>query len=410
MKKKNNNGIREIFVSPQYSNLRICLAVILLVAGVTLIALSISKTLVTSPGWVTIESNVKPEESCSGDFIFQYLLGETNQAANLEQRDITALYSQAAKTAYQVFHESESFAGVNNVAYLNSHVNQEVVVPKVLYDAFALLESHENRAIFFAPLYAQYLGMFHSDEDHVAQMYDPSRDGDAKAFVDEVLPYLNDETMISLELLGNNRVKLFVADAYLQFAQGKAITTFIDFYWLKNAFIVDYLAQEMINAGYTNGVISSFDGYQRNLDTANRSYSLNLLDRVEKDVYHAAVMEYVGALSMVSLRSYPTGDLAVQQYYQWADGRITSCHIDGKDGRSKTAVNDLLGYSKTAGCAEILLQLYPLYVADTLDTQALQELTVETVYCKDYKIYASDGGISLSGLYDQDGVSYRKAE
>ena len=119
---------------------------------------------------------------------------------------------------------------------------------------------------------------------------------------------------------------------------------------------MDYLAQEMTAAGYTNGLISSFDGFQRNLDTSNRAYSLNLLDRVEQDVYQAAILEYSGKSALVSLRNYPTSALSVQQYYQWSDGSYTSCHIDGTDGFSKTSVNDLLGYSKTAGCAEILLR------------------------------------------------------
>ncbi len=405
MKNSNNKPIREIFVSPKYSKLRIWLVVLLLALGVTLIAVSLTRALVTPPGWATIEGNV--QDSCSGDFVFQYLLGASGKAANLEQRDVTQRYNQAAKSAYQIFHESECFTGVNNVCYLNTHVNEAVQVPKALYEAFTLLERYENRALYLAPLYREYIGMFLSDADHVAQMYDPRKNADAQAYFSEVLVFINDEDMIQLELLGDNTVKLNVAEAYLQYAQEKGITTFIDFYWLKNAFIADYLAQEMTAAGYNNGVISSFDGFQRNLDTSNRGYSLNLLDRVGQDVYQAAVLEYSGVPALVSLRNYPTSALAVQQYYQWSDGSYTSCHIDGADGRSKTAVNDLLGYSKTAGCAEILLQMYPLYVADTLDTEALQALDMETVYCSDYVIYASDEVIKLTGLYQKDGISYR---
>ena len=80
---------------------------------------------------------------------------------------------------------------------------------------------------------------------------------------------------LTLELLGGNQVKLNVADAYLQFAKANEITEFINFYWLKNAFIVDYMAEELEAAGFTGGIISSFDGFQRNLGATKGSYSQN---------------------------------------------------------------------------------------------------------------------------------------
>ena len=104
--------------------------------------------------------------------------------------------------------------------------------------------------------------------------------------------------------------------------------------------------------------------------------------------------------------------LAVQQYYEWADGMITSCHIDPADGRNKTAVNDLLGYSKALGCAEVLLELFPVYVAQTLDTQALETAEaqgVHSIYCADRKIYCSDASAVLVDIYSDSAVQYEKA-
>lgn len=414
-RRKNNTPrvepIQKIQVSGSHRTLRIWLVVLLAVLGITLIVTSLVGMLSTNPGWVTISTGQSPQESCSGDFYFQYLLGEGDQAANLEQRQVTDVYAQAAKDAYEMFHAEQSFPGVNNVWYLNQHVNEEVLVPQALYEAFSLLEKYENRAIYLAPLYRQYVGLFLSNEDSVAQSYDPTKDDRAKAYVEEILAFTGAEEMIDLELLGENRVKLRVSEAYLQYAREQEITVFIDFNWMKNGFIVDYLAQELIQAGCTNGVLSSFDGFQRNLDTTYRSYRLNVFDRVGQDVYPAGVLEYTEITAMVTLRNYPTSELAVQQYYQWKDGSYTSCHIDPTDGYSKSAVNDLTGYSRTLGCSKILMQLFPVYVADSLDETALAALSgqgVETIYCKDYEIFTSDASAAILQLYQDENIAYRR--
>lgn len=396
--------VKHIEVTDKNRKPKLVLIVVLLALGVTLIAMAITQILVTPPGWETIKVDGDADESCAGDFVFQYLLGDGEQAANLEQRDVTRVYSEAAKEAFQIFHEERLFDGVQNVAYLNQHPNEEVEIPKVLYDAFAMLQKYENRALYLAPIYREYVGMFLSGQDWYAKEYDPDQSEEQNTYFAEVLAFTTDENAVKLELLGNNRVKLSVSANYLQYAESKEITGFIDFYWMKNAFIVDYLAQKLTDAGYTKGTISSFDGFSRNLDASERSYHLNIFDRVGKEIYQAGALNYSGALAMVSLRNYPMSELAVQQYYQWEDGSYTSCHIDPADGRSKTALNDLTGYSRTLGCGEILMQLYPVYVAEELNIDVLSG--VDTVYCKDQTIYTSDPAAVIAGLYQKDGIGY----
>lgn len=403
--------VKKIDVDDKHRKPKLVLIVVLLALGLTLIVTSIVGLLKTEPGWTTIQANVTSEESCSGDFQFQYYLGAGDRPANLEQRELTQLYSDATKTVFEIFHEDQLFNGVNNVCYLNQHVNEVVQVPKVLYDAFALLEEHGTRALFAAPLYWEYIGLCLSDQDAVAETYDPDKDALQQEYFAEVLAFTNDETAVSLQLMGDNQVKLCVSDEYLEYAQTHEITEFISFYWLKNAFIADYLAETLIAAGYTNGIISSFDGFSRNLDVSAQNYRMNLFDRVGGEVYVAGALEYSGATAFVSLHSYPMSELAVQQYYTWKDGSVTSCYIDPADGRDKTAVNDLLGYSKNFGCAEVLLELIPAYVAESLDVQALEAAEtrgVHSIYCEGRKIYCSNAVAVLVDIYSDSAVTYEK--
>ena len=405
--------VKSIEISDEKRKLKLILIVILLALGISLIVWSVANFLTVPAGWETIQVNTGLEETCAGDFVFQYLLGDGEQAANREKIAIAEIYTDATKTAFQIFHESLLFDGVHNVAYLNQHVNEELEVPGVLYNAFALLEQYDNKALYLAPVYQEYIGMFLSDEDWVAKDYDPDQDEEQSAYFTEILAFTTDENAVKLELLGNNKVKLSVSSEYQQYAQKHEITNFIDFYWMKNAFIVDYLAEQLTNAGYTKGSISSFDGFSRNMDAADRRYQLNIFDRVEQSIYQAGVLNYTGALSMVSLRNYPTSSLAVQQYHQWDDGSYTSCHIDPVDGRSKSAINDLISYGKNITCSEILLKLYPVYVTESFDVEALEAITgVDTIYCEGRIIYTSSATAEITQLYKKGNIEYtwKKAE
>ena len=401
--------IKKIELDDKHRKVKLIVIVLLLALGVTLIAVSVSKMLSTEPGWVTITADVNTQESCSGEFAFLYLLGQGEQAANFEQMAITQLYTDATQQAFQIFHESRLFDGVHNVAYLNQHPNEVVEIPKALYDAFAAFARHQNRSLYLAPIYAEYAAMFKCETDDTAAQYAPDRSETQKAYVAELLEFTRNEDEVKLELLGNNQVKLSVSDAYLQYAQTQEMTLFIDFYWMKNAFSADYLAQSLIEAGYTNGAISSFDGFVRNLDVTDRNYQLNLYDRVGKDIYPAGSLQYNQVKALVSLHNYPIGTLSSLFSYQWKDGSNTSCHIDTADGLSKSAVNDLAGYSRSLSCSEVLLELYPVFVADALDEAALQQLPskgVETVYCNNYEIHTSDATIAVTQIYNKDGVQY----
>lgn len=417
MRKSDKNRVprkkleQNIEISDKNRKWKIVLIVLLLAVGITLIVTAAVQALVTPPGWTTISANGALDESCAGDFILHYLLGENGQAANMEQRNITQIYSQATREAFQIFHEERLFDGVNNVAYLNQHPNEAVQVPQVLYQAFSMLEEYENRSVFLAPIYQNYIGLFLSTEDWVAQTYDPAQNADVAAYIQQVLTFTGSQDHIRLELLGENQVKLVVSQEYLQFAQEQEMTAFVDFYWMKNAFIADYLAEALIAAGHTNGTLSSFDGFNRNLDTTDRSYRINIFDRVGVDVYPAAAMEYSQVKTLVNLRNYPTSNLAVQLYYQWGDKRFISCHIDPADGMSKSSVNDLLVYSRSLGCAQVLLETFPVYVADTLDTEAVVAMAqkgVESVYCQGYTLYATDKNVTFTDLFKNEKVTYKK--
>ena len=274
----------------------------------------------------------------------------------------------------------------------------------------------------------------------------PRENKETAAYFEEFLTYANDPDAVDLELLGDNRVRLHVSEEYLAFAAENGIDSFIDFYWMKNAFIVDYLAESLADAGFTNGSISSYDGFVRNLDERDVSYSFNIYDRVitgaessgadgqvmaenaangfgsgdvPSDVQNSeteplqstaprsneaesaqavvgnnetqqtavtkapagqilqlAIMQYYGPVSLVYLHDYAITSLDQQRYYQMADGEMRTPYIDPLDGLCRNSISSLVSYSYdgSVGCADILLALIPVYIADEFDADAVEVL------------------------------------
>ncbi len=144
---------------------------------------------------------------------------------------------------------------------LNRHPNETMVVDDALYHAFELIAETGNRAIYLAPVYTEYDNLFFCNDDSETVNYDAYQNGEVAAYFSEVAAYSNDPSDVNVELLGGNQVKLSVSDDYLAFAEKNFISDFIDFSWMKNAFITDYVADVMIENGYTLGSLTSYDGW-----------------------------------------------------------------------------------------------------------------------------------------------------
>ena len=404
--------VQKIELNARHTKLRLALALILFALGVSLIVFSLNSRSSVEAGWAEIEAETSGDASCAADFTFLYPLGTTASPA-AERGALVRLYSEACVDAYRLFSNDAEFDGVVNVRSLNLRPNEGIAVDAALYRAFERVAESGDRSLYLAPVYEIYSGVFHCEDASQTAEFDPRQNGELCAWCESVCAYVNDPAQVNLELLGGNRVRLRVSDEYLAFARSEEIESFIDFYWMKNAFIADELAERLTASGYSIGTLSSCDGFARNLDAAGETdYALNLYDRVGATVYPAAVMRYRGARAIVSLRGYP-GDPSDGRYYRaLPGGEMRTPHLDARDGLCRDAINDLTAYSTDAGCAEILLKLIPVYIADEFDAAALDDLAREgvySVYCENAAIHHTEDALSLTQLYAGEDVQYQIA-
>ncbi len=367
--------------------LRTALVIALIVLAVASFAFGVNSLVGTDAGMAEI-TVLSGEMNAGDDFTFYYNLGFGGADATDERREVRSLYSQAATDALEIFSSDVEAEGGGNLYYLNSRPNEDVAVDGALYSALEQLEGSGTRYHYLAPLYEQYYAMFNSASDPEAAEYDP-RLNDAQAeFFSQIAAFASDSGEIALELLGDNKVRLHVSEEYMRFAEANGVTTFIDLTWMKNAFIADYIAQELIDAGYTHGALISDDGFMRCLDDeTGAEYSFTFSHRDGTTITNLSTLQFSGTVSIAYLHDYPLESGNSGGYYLYSDGTLRSAFLDTADGLDRSCVPELAAYSFEDGCAGLALKLAPVFISSDLDMNELAELEKDgiTVY------YTQDG-------------------
>lgn len=397
--------VERVQLSEKHIKLRIALAVIFFVIGVSALIYGVLSFLGGGDGgWREITASSSGQEHCGGEFVFRYDIEGDGPAVRSQSRALTDLYTEAMIQAYQLFNSQLFFEGVNNLYAINSQPGEILTVDPALYEAFRLIQESGSRELYLGPLYVQYDNLFASESDAQAMEFDPFVSSEAEAYCREIAAYAADPEAIRLELLGDDQVRLILSEEYARYAGEQGITEFIDLGWMRNAFVIDYVADTLAAQGYTRGVLSSYDGFTRNLDRREEIYAYNLFDRRGQMVYEAGAWQYRGPVSMVFLRDYPMNRLDTMQYYELENGEIRFPYVDVESGLCKASLHNLVGYSYEESCARVLLALTPVYIADSFDAGALEQLAGEGIYgiyCQSAVIYHTETAAEIVGLHEE---------
>ncbi|MCD8022676.1 MAG: hypothetical protein LUF30_06805 [Lachnospiraceae bacterium] len=373
--------------------LRLVLFLVCLVVAIVAFGNGINALLTTEAGWQTVTVNTT-ELNCGDDFTFLYNVGAGETSATKEMKAIRSLYTEACVDAYRLFDAGNAYEEYNNVWYLSEHVNEEVEVDPLLYQALETVEESGTRYLYLGPVSSMYTSLMYSKSDEEAKLYDPRYEEELQTFYLELSEYILDSEAIHVELLGENRVMLAVSEEYLAYAEENGITQFIDFSWMKNAFIVDYIADLMTENGYTRGTIMSADGYVRSFDSSgDTEFAFSLYHRDGNVVSEESSCVYAGVTSIVYFHDYPIEGSDFVGYYTYEDGEIRSRYIDPEDGLSKASIAELIASSDTLSCGQLALLTAPLFIADAFEESGVIDLADEGISLK----YFSDGELKEVG-------------
>ncbi len=348
--------VKKIELDESNVKLRFIAVVAMIIIAATAFGFGIYGLVNGKGGWINAEC-VMSEPNCSGDFAFTYY-----SEGKGETKSVEALYSKSCVDAYAIFSDKERFNDVNNLWKLNNEPNTEIELPKVLYNALLETVDNGNLYIYLGPLYNESEALCMSEDDAEADQFNPLKSETEREFYDNVLKFVTSGKDIELRFLGNNRVMLFVSKAYADFAESCGGLQFIGFGHMKNAFVIDYIAEEMLKGGFTKGCLSSFDGYSRCLDESGLEFSYNLFDMKDQKVVFDRKLTYKGRRSIVLYRTYPVTDLDRIHYYTYSDGTVMHPYLDLPGGKMTATTDTMCCYSDTLSCSEIMLKTVKNYI------------------------------------------------
>ena len=391
--------VERVEVQENHVKLRVILLIAAVLAAIVAFGVALNGTTSVNSGWRRIEADGASKANCAQDFVFDYCLGGGGVSAAAENKALTLLYTQAAEKAYKLFNHLETFEDTVNPCYLNLHPNTPVKVEPALYEAFALMERLNSRYVYLAPVYQEYHNLFFCAEDWETAAYDPYQSEYMAGFFAQAAAFARDPASVHVELMGDNTLRLAVSEEYLVFCRENGVDRFIDFSYMTDAFIADFLAELLASKGYTRGAVSAYDGFVRTLGDESLSYSYYVYDRLPGGlIASAARMDYPGGTALVNLRAFPLNTQKEHYFYEFEDGSVRTPYAAMADGKSRAALPVLVGTSRQMGCAETLLRLLPLYAADTVDAAQLAALPQTGLYplwCEGLRLTSTDPRVTL---------------
>lgn len=381
---------------------RVILLIICLTVAVVALGYWVYNLVTVEPGWYSISADTAAP-NCGSEFAFSYNVGKN---AKEEKKAVTSAYTQAVVDAYNLFTWDVEAPVEGGIRYVSDRPNQTVTVDGGLYRALA--QAKDSRLLFMGPITTEYGRIFQYDEEHLAAQYDPGQNPEVMAYITELVAFTGSEDHIRLELSGNNQVKLCISQEYLAFARENGIENFLDLGWMRNAFAADFIADALVEKGYTQGYLISFDGFGCYLDG---EYTLSLSDRVGYEIYRPAAYGVKGPTRTVSFRNYPLqgNGLDAWRFFAFTNGKIASVYVDPTDGVCKSSTDNLVSYSQSASCAEQALACGPLFLTETLDETALVELAaagLHTIWAEGKELRYTDSALTLT-ITDGNGYTQK---
>lgn len=408
--------VERIELTERHFGRRLIAFLICLVVAIASISYGVHSLLTVEPGWTEIDVGRSVKTNCAGEFTFRYYLGKDGKATRAEQNAVVARYTRAAVEGYQLFNSWEEVTNeedgaetvVHNLWYVNNHPNEEIEVPRALYRAFEKLERAESRLLYLGPVYEIYQSLFFSSDDALTAGADPFQNAEVASFCQKVADFSQDPASVDLKLLGENRVCLSVSPEYQAYAEENDVGAYLDFFWMKNAFLADFLADYMLEGGFAEGFLSSYDGFCRSL-SRETGYSLSLYGREDDRLLIAARLELKDVSAVVSLNSFPLADREEALFYQFQSGEVRLPYVDAKDGLSRSAADSVTAFTSNGSCADLILQLAPYFIGEAFDDAALKALWKDVptalVLRDNTFLYHSDE-VALTNLYRNGEVRF----
>lgn len=340
--------VRKIELPNKNLKQKLIIAGVLLLIGLSAIGYGLYNSLKIDPGFMQIEVASNYDKNNSKEFVlYSYV---KNSA---DKKNLIKIYSNAQVEAFRLFNVYEEYE--HNLFYINHHPNEVIEIDERLYKA--LKTASDYKYIYLGPIYQIYNGIFSCDLDGQIKEFLPDLNNDVRNMFDKLSQYILDDNCIYIEFFDNNCIKLNVSYEYNSYLTENQLDHILDFYYMNNACIMDYVCDDLIKNGYDKSIISSVEGYMRLLDDSLSNY--NLLGMINGELTFAGTIDCKGPVSVIEIRNFIINESDKYNYYQTANKEIYSKYLDF-NGNNIKEIDNLLTYSND-NSLKLILETMNLY-------------------------------------------------
>ena len=213
-------------------------------------------------GYHDVDYSVKtaPMLFDSGIHLKYYVSGSSAQI-RAELKEVQDVYSDTLLRLYQQLDAEQRHDGITGLADLNAApgewVQVDAVLESSLRDALERTQAGQGYSVYAGPLYREWRTLRYLEEP---ERFDPANSPEERAILEQLAAFLGDPSAFSLEI-EEGRARLTVSEAYRAWAKENEIDApILDFGLLRDAYLLDRLAEYMRYRGYTSGYLYTDSG------------------------------------------------------------------------------------------------------------------------------------------------------
>ncbi len=397
---KEPKPVEKIELNEKHTKRNVIILIIVSIIGIAAFIFAFYKIANKDKGWTIITANTEKYPQADADFTFNYFVNSTGDYQN-----VIAKYSEYINFAKSEI--SNDYDQDNNIRYINKNPNKDIVVSDYLYNSLKDIKDFNNY-LYLEPVLTYYETLIESMSTLYDSKNDPMTNTEIKEIINNLLPYINDRTKVELKLLDNNTVNLFVSDDYLKYLSDNGIENIISFTWLENAYVIDYVANSLADAGFKKGVIRTYDGYNRSIDDKAFTYKYTLFDTINKSSGEIGHFLYNGGTSLVNLKNFIVYSKDSNFLRVMSDGTTRSYYLDETTGTCKSSTRYLIGYNSDS-CVNVAKTLAKIYIADTFDKTLIENNrdNMNFVWYEDKNIMHTEKNIELTITFTSKDYEYK---
>ena len=301
----------KITLSEKHIKLRLVLTIFFLIVAVAAFTIGVVSIGKKSSGYQTIQAKTDAEALTYNNAVtFRYYLeGKSNQIKR-SARELEAVYTPVLASAYKRLDANNVYTGEVSIGLINRNMGSPVSVSPGLYavlkDAYSKTLENRGYNMFAGALFAEWESIQILDEP---DEFDPVNNDFQASRIAAIAAVVSDLSNFKLEFLDdvNCTVRFSVSKEYQDFCKDYEIQAYaLDLNNLKDAYMLAMMADDLVNAGYRFGHMSTAQGMVVNTsERGSLGYSMYTLEGGNEIAY--ATIDIDGVFCSATFTAFGMG-------------------------------------------------------------------------------------------------------